>query len=350
MIAPARPSGAARRRRAPDGDETWAPVLDEVATLQAPRRTRGSRPAREDPGVVRQRSRGKLTCRERIDLLLDHGIVPRGGQPGRLRQLRRRRRDRRLHARQPRRRLGRIEGRTAASSAPTTSPRAAATPTGRSAPRARYLDRLSIELRVAVGPPARRLVGRRQRRRDGARAEAGGREHGQGELAAPSQAGRPRVAGGGGSFLPGHLGSTDVRRAARHRAGRQRAARQRGRHRRGQGGARALLGDGARHRPAVRGRAAGGQPRHGLRHHQGGPRRLAHPLPQRLGRQPRRDRGGGDGDDAAVPLLPALERLRGAAGAGARPERSAPTGATRSCSRSSRASARRRSTCAAPSG
>src|SRR5207244_1461993 len=30
-------------------------------------------PGSRDPGVVRQRSRGKLTCRERIDLLLDRG-------------------------------------------------------------------------------------------------------------------------------------------------------------------------------------------------------------------------------------------------------------------------------------
>ncbi len=30
-------------------------------------------PDSKDPGVVRQRTRGKLTCRERIDLLLDAG-------------------------------------------------------------------------------------------------------------------------------------------------------------------------------------------------------------------------------------------------------------------------------------
>ena len=121
-----------------------------------------------------------------------------------------------------------------------------------------YLDRLSIELRV---PSVRLLDGSSG---GGSVAAMVPQQKKEGE-SAPRRArgaitaGRPRVAGSGGSFLPGHLGSTRLRRAARHRAGRQRAARQRGRHRRGQGGARPLLGDGARHRPAVRGRPAGGR-------------------------------------------------------------------------------------------
>jgi pyruvate/2-oxoglutarate dehydrogenase complex dihydrolipoamide acyltransferase (E2) component len=52
--------------------QSWKSVLDEVSVLQDLARERlevGS----EDPGVVRQRSRGKLTCRERITLLLDEG-------------------------------------------------------------------------------------------------------------------------------------------------------------------------------------------------------------------------------------------------------------------------------------
>ena len=52
----------------------------------------------------------------------------------------------------------------------------------------------------------------------------------------------------------------------------------------------------------------------------------------------------------AVPLVPAVERVRGAAGAAAEPDATRPTGARRSCSRSSRASARRRSTCGRRSG
>ena len=54
------------------GDDSWAPVLAEVAALQAIAHGRFAEGSR-DPGVVRQRNRGKLTCRERIDLLLDAG-------------------------------------------------------------------------------------------------------------------------------------------------------------------------------------------------------------------------------------------------------------------------------------
>ena len=52
--------------------QTWQPLLDEVATLQSLALKRLA-PDSEEPGVVRQRSRGKLNCRERIDLLLDDG-------------------------------------------------------------------------------------------------------------------------------------------------------------------------------------------------------------------------------------------------------------------------------------
>ena len=51
-------------------EETWAGVLEEVATLQRMAHARLA-PGSDDPGVVRQRRRGKLTCRERIALLLD---------------------------------------------------------------------------------------------------------------------------------------------------------------------------------------------------------------------------------------------------------------------------------------
>src|SRR5262249_25163391 len=53
-------------------DEGWKPMLNKVAALQEiahKRLASGSR----DPGVVRQRNRHKLTCRERIEALLDHG-------------------------------------------------------------------------------------------------------------------------------------------------------------------------------------------------------------------------------------------------------------------------------------
>ena len=62
---------------------------------------------------------------------------------------------------------------------------------------------------MPVGPPARRLVGRRQRRRDGARAAEGRARAPRKESSGAIKAGKPRVSGGGGSFLPGHLGSTE---------------------------------------------------------------------------------------------------------------------------------------------
>ena len=50
----------------------WEPLLDEVQTLQRLAEKRLG-PDSDEPGVVRQRSRGKLHCRDRIRLLLDEG-------------------------------------------------------------------------------------------------------------------------------------------------------------------------------------------------------------------------------------------------------------------------------------
>ncbi|HEY5007648.1 MAG TPA: biotin carboxylase N-terminal domain-containing protein, partial [Caulobacteraceae bacterium] len=71
IVATIAPSGAASGPRE-YGEDSWAPMLAEVAALQAIAHNRFA-PGSIDPGVVRQRSRGKLTCRERIDLLLDDG-------------------------------------------------------------------------------------------------------------------------------------------------------------------------------------------------------------------------------------------------------------------------------------
>jgi len=51
---------------------TWASMLGDVKALKTIGKDRFASDSK-DPGVVRQRSRGKLTCRERIDLLLDPG-------------------------------------------------------------------------------------------------------------------------------------------------------------------------------------------------------------------------------------------------------------------------------------
>ena len=71
VFAAIAPAAGARRVQQRE-DDTWAPLLADVATMQALALKRLA-PGSEDPGVVRQRSRGKLTCRERIDLLLDAG-------------------------------------------------------------------------------------------------------------------------------------------------------------------------------------------------------------------------------------------------------------------------------------
>ena len=66
------PAEGATAEAALDAENSWLPTLQDVDTL---RRLAAERlaPGSEDPGVVRQRSRGKLTCRERIELLLDEG-------------------------------------------------------------------------------------------------------------------------------------------------------------------------------------------------------------------------------------------------------------------------------------
>ncbi|HLX36222.1 MAG TPA: biotin carboxylase N-terminal domain-containing protein, partial [Candidatus Binataceae bacterium] len=70
-IAPAKGTGAKTPSRH-YGDDSWAPMLDDVRALHEIAQRRFE-PNSTDPGVVRQRSRGKLTCRERIDLLIDAG-------------------------------------------------------------------------------------------------------------------------------------------------------------------------------------------------------------------------------------------------------------------------------------
>jgi acetyl/propionyl-CoA carboxylase alpha subunit len=187
-------------------DASWGPVLDEVRTLQRladARLAHGS----TDPGVVRQRERGKLTCRERIALLLDDGSFREVGsiagfasydeQGG-------------IAAFTPANHVGgwgTIESRTAIVCADDFTSRGGHAD-GAIGAKSLYLDRLSVEMRV---PSVRLLDGSSgggsvaamvpaQRREGESRAK---------ESSGAISAGRPRVAGGGGSFLPPHLGSTD---------------------------------------------------------------------------------------------------------------------------------------------
>ena len=186
--------------------ETWASVLDEVHTLQRLAAAR-LRDDSMEPGVVRQRDRGKLNCRQRIALLLDEGSFREVGsvtgfssydEQGR------------IEAFTPSNHVGgwgRIDGRTAVVCADDFTSRGGHAD-GAIGAKSLYLDRLSMELRV---PSVRLLDGSSgggsvaamvpQQKKEG---ESNARES-----SGAITAGRPRVAGSGGSFLPGHLGSSD---------------------------------------------------------------------------------------------------------------------------------------------
>ena len=182
----------------------WEETLDQVATLQqlaAKRLAHGS----EDPGVVRQRSRNKLTCRERIELLLDDDTFQEIGsvagfasydEEGNIMDF------------TPANHVGgwgEVESRMTIVCADDFTSRGGHAD-GAIGAKSGYLDRLSIELR---SPAVRLLDGSSgggsvaamvpQQKKEG---ESTAKES-QGAI----KAGRPRVAGGGGSYLPGHLGS-----------------------------------------------------------------------------------------------------------------------------------------------
>jgi acetyl-CoA carboxylase carboxyltransferase component len=201
-IAPSAANGEASSR----GAAGWDATLDEVRTLQGLAHAR-LRPGSTDPGVVRQRERGKLTCRERIALLLDDGSFHEVGSVAGFASY-----DEygRINAFTPANHVGgwgRIEGRTAIVCADDFTSRGGHAD-GAIGAKSMYLDRLSMELLV---PSVRLLDGSSgggsvaamvpQQKKEG---ESSARES-----AGAITAGRPRVAGGGGSFLPGHLGSTE---------------------------------------------------------------------------------------------------------------------------------------------
>ncbi|HZQ34817.1 MAG TPA: carboxyl transferase domain-containing protein, partial [Dehalococcoidia bacterium] len=204
VIAPA--DGAASvNGAAHPADEGWQPVLDEIRQLQELAQARLA-PGSQDPGVVRQRSRGKLTCRERIDLLLDPGSFREIGSvagfashddEGRVVDF------------TPANHvggLGAIERRTVIVCADDFTSRGGHAD-GAIGAKSRYLDQLSIELR---SPSIRLLDGSSGGGSVAAMVPAQrqeGESHAQ-ESRGAIRAGRPRVTGSGGSYLPGHLGST----------------------------------------------------------------------------------------------------------------------------------------------
>ena len=205
VITPAGEPADARMRPGDRADETWAPVLEAIDTLQGLAIERLA-PGSEDPGVVRQRSRGKLTCRERITLLLDdHSFREVGSVAGFASYDD----EGEIVDFTPANHVGgwgKIHGRTTIVCADDFTSRGGHAD-GAIGAKSGYLDRLSLEMRA---PSVRLLDGSSGGGSVAAMVPAQKKE---GESTAKEsrgaiKAGRPRVSGGGGSYLPGHLGST----------------------------------------------------------------------------------------------------------------------------------------------
>jgi acetyl/propionyl-CoA carboxylase alpha subunit/acetyl-CoA carboxylase carboxyltransferase component len=187
------------------GDDSWAPTLAEVKALQDIAHARFA-PGSSDPGVVRQRNRGKLTCRERIDLVLDPGSFR---EVGSLAGFASYDHDGHIADFTPSNHIGgwgKIEGRQAVVCADDFTSRGGHAD-GSIGAKSGYLDRLALEFKC---PSIRLLDGSSG---GGSVAAMVPRQQAEGESRAQESsgaitAGRPRVAGGGGSFLPGHLGSS----------------------------------------------------------------------------------------------------------------------------------------------
>jgi acetyl/propionyl-CoA carboxylase alpha subunit/acetyl-CoA carboxylase carboxyltransferase component len=204
VVAAIAPAEVALWGQTPKGHSGWEEVLGQVESLRALARERLA-PGSRDPGVVRQRQRGKLTCRERIELLLDAGSFREVGSVAGFASYGD---DGRPVEFTPANHVGgwgRIDGRTAVVCADDFTSRGGHAD-GAIGAKSMYLDRLSLELRApslrlldgsSGGGSVAAMVPQQKREGESAARESSGAIH----------AGRPRVAGGGGSFLPGHLGS-----------------------------------------------------------------------------------------------------------------------------------------------
>jgi acetyl/propionyl-CoA carboxylase alpha subunit/acetyl-CoA carboxylase carboxyltransferase component len=183
----------------------WAPMLAQVRALQNIAHARFA-DGSADPGVVRQRNRGKLTCRERIDLLLDDGSFR---EVGSLAGFASYDEDGQVADFTPANHVGgwgAIEGRRAVVCADDFTSRGGHAD-GAIGQKSRYLDEYSLEMKCpsvrlldgsSGGGSVAAMVPKQETSSDSAAKESSG----------AITAGRPRVSGGGGSFLPGHLGST----------------------------------------------------------------------------------------------------------------------------------------------
>lgn len=192
-------------RTSAPSDETWGELLDRVDELRGLALQRLA-PGSEDPGVVRQRDRGKLTCRERIGLILDEDSFHEVGSVTGFASY-----DEfgEISAFTPANHVGGwgdIERRTVVVCADDFTSRGGHAD-GAIGAKSSYLDRLSLEMRA---PSIRLLDGSSG---GGSVAAMVPKQKAEGESKAKEstgaiRAGRPRVSGGGGSYLPGHLGST----------------------------------------------------------------------------------------------------------------------------------------------
>ena len=186
-------------------NDTWTAILEETRTLQKLAEKRLSIGS-DDPGVVRQRNRGKLTCRERIDLLLDSGTFREVGSVAGFASYDE---EGRIAAFTPANHVGgwgKINGRTAVVCADDFTSRGGHAD-GAIGQKSGHLDSLSLELHA---PSIRMLDGSSG---GGSIAAMVPQQQKEGESSAKESkgaitAGRPRVEGTGGSFLPGHLGSS----------------------------------------------------------------------------------------------------------------------------------------------
>lgn len=202
-IAPGSGDGTAPRVH---GADTWAPVLDEVRTLQALAAERLA-PTSMEKGVVRQRDRGKLHCRDRIDLLLDDGSFR---EVGSLAGFASYDDEGTIAAFTPANHVGgygTIDQREVIVCADDFTSRGGHAD-GAIGAKSTYLDQLSTELRI---PSIRLLDGSSGGGSVAAMVpeqKSGGQSSAK-ESSGAITSGRPRVSGGGGSFLPPHLSSTE---------------------------------------------------------------------------------------------------------------------------------------------
>jgi len=203
VLSGADAAGAPSAGTAPSG---WEPLLDEVQTLQRLAEERLG-PESDEPGVVRQRNRGKLHCRDRIRLLLDDGSFR---EVGSLAGFASYDDEGEIAAFTPANHVGgtgKINRRDVVVCADDFTSRGGHAD-GAIGAKSFYLDLLSTELGV---PSIRLLDGSSG---GGSVASMVPEQRKEGESSAKEstgaiKAGRPRVTGGGGSFLPSHLGSTE---------------------------------------------------------------------------------------------------------------------------------------------